>query len=104
MFCCGTNVILRASALKAIGGMDEGTVTEDFATSLKLHSHGFSSLYYNHTCVFGMGPEDLIGYFTQQFRWTAGTLQVFKKLVAQFFTKPFSLSMGQWFQYFLSGT
>ena len=61
MFCCGTNVILRASALKAIGGMDERTVTEDFATSLKLHTHGFSSLYYNHVCVFGMGPEDLIG-------------------------------------------
>ena len=104
MFCCGTNVILRASALKAIGGMDERTVTEDFATSLKLHSHGFSSLYYNHVCVFGMGPEDLVGYFTQQFRWTAGTLQVFKSLVAQLFTKPFSLSLGQWFQYFLSGT
>jgi len=104
MFCCGTNVILRASALKAIGGMDERTVTEDFATSLKLHTHGFSSLYYNHVCVFGMGPEDLIGYFTQQFRWTAGTLQVFKSLIAQFFTKPFSLSLGQWFQYFLSGT
>jgi cellulose synthase (UDP-forming) len=104
MFCCGTNVILRASALRVIGGMDERTVTEDFATSLKFHSHGFSSLYYNHVCVFGMGPEDLIGYFTQQFRWTAGTLQVFKSLVAQFFTKPFSLKPGQWFQYFLSGT
>jgi cellulose synthase (UDP-forming) len=104
MFCCGTNVILRVSALRAIGGMDERTVTEDFATSLRLHTHGFSSLYYNHVCVFGMGPEDLIGYFTQQFRWAAGTIQVFKSLMVQFFTKPFSMKPGQWFQYFLSGT
>ncbi len=104
MFCCGTNVILRVSALRTIGGMDERTVTEDFATSLRLHTHGFSSLYYNHVCVFGMGPEDLIGFFTQQFRWAAGTIQVFKSLVARFFTKPFSMKPGQWFQYFLSGT
>ena len=104
MFCCGTNVILRTSALKAIGGMDEKTVTEDFATSLKLHTHGFSSLYYNHVGVFGMGPEDLIGYYTQQFRWAAGTIQVFKSFLAWFFTRPFSMRPGQWFQYFLSAT
>jgi len=104
MFCCGTNVILRRSALQAVGGMDERTVTEDFATSLKFHTHGFSSLYYNHVCVFGMGPEDLIGYFTQQFRWAAGTIQVFKALMANFFTRPFCMKPGQWFQYFLSGT
>ncbi len=103
-FCCGTNVILRVSALRAIGGMDETTVTEDFATSFSLHTHGFSSLYYNHVCAFGMGPEDLIGYFTQQFRWAAGTSHVFKKLAVQFFTKPFSLRPGQWFQYLLSST
>lgn len=104
MFCCGTNVILRVSALKTIGGMDERTVTEDFATSLVLHTHGFSSLYYNHVSVFGMGPGDLIGYFTQQFRWAAGTLQVLKDLLFRFFTKPFSMRPGQWFQYFLSST
>lgn len=104
MFCCGTNVILRASALKEAGGMDETTVTEDFATSINLHALGFSSLYYNHVGVFGMGPEDLISYFTQQFRWAAGTINVFKKLLVRLFTKPFSLKLWQWFQYFLSGT
>jgi cellulose synthase (UDP-forming) len=104
MFCCGTNVLLRVSALRAIGGMDEATVTEDFATSFVLHTHGFSSIYYSHVCAFGMGPEDLIGYFTQQFRWAAGTLHVFKKMIVQFFTKPFSLKPGQWFQYLLSST
>lgn len=104
MFCCGTNVILRTGALKAVGGMDETTVTEDFATSLKLHAHGFSSLFYDHVCAFSMGPEDLIGYFTQQFRWAAGTIQVFKKFLVQFITRPFSMKSWQWFQYLLSST
>jgi len=104
MFCCGTNVIFRTSSLRDVGGMDESTVTEDFATSLKFHSKGYRSLYYSHVCAFGMGPEDLTGYFKQQFRWAAGTINVFKKLLRQLFRNPFSLSPGQWFEYFLSST
>jgi cellulose synthase (UDP-forming) len=104
MFCCGTNVIFRARALKDVGGMDESTVTEDFATSLRLHSKGYRSLYYSHVCAFGMGPEDLTGYFKQQFRWAAGTLGVFKKVLSQFLRRPFSLKPVQWAEYFLSST
>ncbi|MFH0986335.1 MAG: glycosyltransferase [Candidatus Omnitrophota bacterium] len=104
MFCCGTNVILRVSALKAVGGMDERTLTEDFSTSLRLHAHGFSSLYYNHVGAFSMGPEDLNSYFTQQFRWASGTLQVLRDLFWLLLTRPFSLKPWQWFQYFLSST
>ncbi|MBU9889949.1 MAG: glycosyltransferase, partial [Candidatus Omnitrophica bacterium] len=104
MFCCGTNVIFRVAALKEVGGMDETTVTEDFATSLKLHVKGYRSLYYHHVYAFGMGPEDLTGYFKQQFRWAAGTVRVFREVVQQFLRRPFSLSLGQWFEYFLSST
>lgn len=104
MFCCGTNVIFRASALKDVGGMDESTVTEDFATSLKLHTRGYRSLYYSHVYAFGMGPEDLIGYFKQQFRWAAGTIGVFKKVLWKFLTRPFSLRPSQWIEYLLSST
>lgn len=104
MFCCGTNVIFRTSALKSVGGMDESTVTEDFATSLRLHMAGYRSLYYNHVYAFGMGPEDLIGYFKQQFRWAAGTIMVFKKVLKQFLLRPFSLKLNQWIEYALSST
>ncbi len=34
MFCCGTNVIFPRQALRDVGGFDESSVTEDFATSL----------------------------------------------------------------------
>ena len=104
MFCCGTNVVFRRRALLDVGGLDESTVTEDFATSVKLHSRGWKSLYYNHVCAFGMGPENLTGYFKQQFRWATGTMAIFKKLVWRFLTRPFSLKPIQWWEYFLSST
>lgn len=104
MFCCGTNIVFRRSALTDVNGLDESTVTEDFATSVKLHSKGWKSLYYSHVSVFGMGPVNLNGYFKQQFRWATGTISVFKKLIWRFFTKPFSLRPVQWWEYLLSSS
>ena len=104
MFCCGTNVVFRKKALDDVGGLDESTVTEDFATSLKLHMQGWKSLYYNHACAFGRAPENLNSYFKQQFRWANGTISVFKKVFLHFFRNPFSLSVRQWWEYFLSGS
>lgn len=104
MFCCGTNVIFRRKALAEVGGLDEATVTEDFATSIKFHVKGWESLYYNHVSAFGMGPEDLEGYFKQQFRWATGTISVLKKISWRLLTRPFSLSWLQWWEYFLSGS
>ncbi len=104
MFCCGTNVVFRREALGQVGGLDESTVTEDFATSIKLHTRGWKSLYYSHVYAFGMGPENLGAYFQQQFRWAAGTISVFKKVIRQFLLHPSSLKTRQWFEYFLSST
>ncbi|MBL7197777.1 MAG: glycosyltransferase [Candidatus Omnitrophica bacterium] len=104
MFCCGTNIVFRRDALMDVGGLDESTVTEDFATSVKLHSKGWKSLYFPHVYAFGMGPVNLNGYFKQQFRWAAGTISVFKRIIWQFFTKPLSLRPLQWWEYLLSSS
>ena len=104
MFCCGTNIIFRREALLDVGGLDESTVTEDFATSLKLHRKKWDSLYYNHVYAFGMGPENLAGYFQQQYRWANGTISVLKKVLCGLITHPFSLKLKQWWEYFLSGS
>lgn len=104
MFCCGTNIVFRREALMEVGGLDESTVTEDFATSVKMHTKGWKSFYYPHVYAFGMGPVNLSGYFKQQFRWATGTISVFKKLIWQFFTKPFSLRPIQWWEYLLSSS
>lgn len=104
MFCCGTNVVFRRQALVEVGGFDESSVTEDFATSLKFHMGGWSSAYFNRVCAFGLGPEDLGGYFKQQFRWSLGTVGLFRTILQEFFRHPFRLSPGKWWEYFLSGT
>ncbi|KKQ84978.1 MAG: Cellulose synthase (UDP-forming) [Parcubacteria group bacterium GW2011_GWF2_38_8] len=104
MFCCGTNVLFRTDALREVGGFDETSITEDFATSVKLHTKGYKSVYYNHARVFGLAPESLAAYFKQQYRWSAGTVGVFKKLIYALIKNPRSLSLGQWWEYFLSST
>jgi len=104
MFCCGTNVIFRREALEDVGGFDDTSVTEDFATSLKFHMRGWHSAYLNKVCAFGMGPEDLLGFFKQQFRWALGTVGLFRIILIEFMKNPRRLPLGKWWEYFLSGT
>lgn len=104
MFSCGSNIVYRTEALRNVGGFDEKSVTEDFATALRLHLKGWKSLYYDYVSVYGLGPESLPGYFTQQMRWALGTLGVFKSMIVQFFRKPMSLRPGQWWEYFVSSS
>lgn len=105
IFCCGTNVLLRREALNSVGGFDDASVTEDIATSFRLHMDGWKSLYYNKVSAFGLGPEDLGGYFKQQFRWALGTLTLsrtfFPKLIKYYSRSP---SNYFWWEYFLSYT
>ena len=104
MFCCGTNVVIRRTALDDVGGFEEDTVTEDFATSLKMHRKHWKSIYYNKAYTFGMAPEDLGSYFKQQSRWAMGSFQLLRKLVVLFVTNIKALRPIQWFEYALSSS
>ncbi len=103
-FCCGTNVVFRRAALEDVGGFNERSVTEDFATSFDMHAKGWDSLYLNRVFVYLLAPENLAAYFTQQSRWSFGTLGTARHMLVQFFKHPRSLRLGQWWEYFLSGT
>lgn len=104
MFCCGSNVMINRKALEAVGGFDESSVTEDFATSIKMHILGWKTLYYNKICAFGMGPEDLGAFFKQQFRWSLGTMEVFRQLPGLILKNYKKCSFTCWWSYFLSST
>ncbi|MBU1053546.1 MAG: glycosyltransferase [Proteobacteria bacterium] len=104
MFCCGTNVIFRREALTDVGGFDESSVTEDFATSLKFHLNGWRSAYLNEVMAFGMGPEDLGGYFKQQFRWALGTVGLLSQVIKLFVRNPKKMTTVKWWEYLLSST
>lgn len=103
-FCCGTNVIFSLKALNEVGGFDETSVTEDFATSFTLHTRGWDSLYFNRVYVYSLAPENLAAYFTQQSRWSFGTLSTARKFFKEFVRNPRALRWGQWWEYFLSAT
>jgi cellulose synthase (UDP-forming) len=104
MICCGTNVVIRKEALLDVGGFDETTVTEDFATSFFMHMKGWETLYYNRVNTFGLGPTDLSSYFQQQSRWATGNIAVFRKVLYAFFKKTKELKLIQWFDYFVTGS
>jgi cellulose synthase (UDP-forming) len=99
-FCCGTNFIARREALLDVGGLDDNTVTEDFATSINLHAKKWDSAYYNQVYAYGLGPETLSAYFTQQQRWAFGTVKTGWQLLKNLGR----LRLGQAWEYFLSTT
>lgn len=52
------------------------SVTEDMATSMRLHGMGWRSAYHHETLADGLAPEDLGTMMKQRLRWAQGTVQV----------------------------
>lgn len=78
-FMCGTNMVVRRSALLDAGGMCEFNIAEDFLTSLFMHERGWKSVYVPKVLAQGLAPADFLNYYKQQFRWTRGSLEVIFK-------------------------
>jgi cellulose synthase (UDP-forming) len=104
MFACGTNMVINVRALKDIGGFDESSVTEDFATSFKFHCKKYRSYFYPRVMVEGEGPESIPAYYSQQMRWSYGTIYLVKQFIKELISNPRSLSPVQWWEYLIAGT
>ncbi len=52
------------------------SVTEDMATSMRLHGMGWKSVYHHEVLAIGLAPEDLSSMLKQRLRWAQGTMQV----------------------------
>jgi cellulose synthase (UDP-forming) len=74
MFCCGTNVLFRRTALESVGGFPTDSITEDFVLSVKMHERGWETRYLPEVLAVGLGPEDMAAYVGQQRRWARGCL------------------------------
>jgi cellulose synthase (UDP-forming) len=98
MFCCGTNVLFRRSALEVVGGFPSGSLTEDFAISLELHERGWRSVYIPDVLASGLGPEDLASYVSQQHRWARGCIGMIPRVLAA------DLGLRHKIQYLLSAS
>ncbi|MEJ7648528.1 MAG: glycosyltransferase [Nakamurella sp.] len=97
MFCCGTNVVFRRSALQDVGGFPENSVTEDFELSVILQERGWRTAYVPEVLVQGLGPEDMASYVSQQMRWASGCLSGMSRSMRS------ELPIGLKVQYLLSG-
>jgi cellulose synthase/poly-beta-1,6-N-acetylglucosamine synthase-like glycosyltransferase len=74
-FICGTNFLMRAAAIDSIGGIPTGSITEDFAASIRMAAN-WRSVYFTGILAVGLGPLDLASFFKQQDRWARGTLNI----------------------------
>jgi cellulose synthase (UDP-forming) len=79
--CYGTNFVMRRSALESVGGWDESNVTEDLATSYKVHGRGWKSIYMREVYAKGLAPVDLSSYWRQQVRWATGNSALFRAVL-----------------------
>ena len=87
----------RGDEAQAIMPMATISVTEDMATSMRLHGLGWRSVYHGEILASGLAPEDLETMLGQRLRWAQGTMQVF------FRENPllqWRLSLGQRLMYF----
>ena len=52
------------------------SVTEDFATNMRLNAAGWRSVFHHKVLASGLAPEDLGSAIGQRLRWAQGTVQV----------------------------
>lgn len=70
----GPMSIYRKSALKKIGGYDEGNITEDMEIALNLKKHGYKIECCTNTKVVTGVPKDWKTYIRQRLRWYRGAI------------------------------
>lgn len=100
----GTNYAVRMPVLDQIGGF-QPCITEDMATGLAIHTrrnpttgNRWKSVYTPDVLAVGEGPDMWGSYFTQQWRWAAGTFDTWRRVVWRVF---FRLSPRVMLHYFL---
>jgi cellulose synthase (UDP-forming) len=77
-FWCGTNAVLRVSALRSVGGVATETLTEDFHTSMRLHRAGWRTAYHNEVLASGLAVGTPAAFYAQRMRWGRGAMQVLR--------------------------
>ena len=98
-FFCGSAAVIRRNCLLEVGGIATETVTEDCHTSLRLHSLGYETLYYDKIMVAGLAPEMFSAYVGQQVRWARGMAQILR-LENPLFNPKLKLTLSQRICYF----
>jgi len=77
-FWCGTGAVVRTAALRDVGGVATDSITEDIQTTIRLHRHGWRTVYHNEVLALGLAAADAETYQAQRLRWGTGAMQVLR--------------------------
>jgi cellulose synthase (UDP-forming) len=91
VFWCGSPSIVRRKALLEVGGVATDTITEDIHTSVRLHSHGWSSFFLDEVLAYGIAPQTIKSFLVQRLRWAQGTMQLYRSSESPIWTKGLTI-------------
>lgn len=74
----GTMTLIRAQALRAVGGWETSCVCEDTELGLRLLRSGWRKVYVDEVMGTGLVPHDFAAYQRQRERWARGGMQILK--------------------------
>jgi cellulose synthase (UDP-forming) len=86
--CVGSCAVYRRAALDAMGGSTLIEHSEDVHTGFDMRRRGWRLRYVPVPLAVGLCPSDLKSFFTQQYRWCAGSMSLLSS------TKFWNLRMG----------
>jgi cellulose synthase (UDP-forming) len=74
--CVGTCAVYRRAALDSNGGTTLIEHSEDVHTGFDLRRHGWRLRYVPVNLAAGLCPDDISGFFRQQYRWCMGSMSL----------------------------
>lgn len=87
---CGSNTVISRKALEEVGYIATGSITEDFATGMRIQAKGYQSIAVDKELVHGWAPSDFNSLKKQRQRWGRGCVQTMMK--REFLFGPLPLS------------
>ncbi|GAA4403957.1 hypothetical protein GCM10023187_20520 [Nibrella viscosa] len=82
----GANCTFRRAALDSIGGHAPG-LTEDMHTAMRLHAHGWKSVYVPEVLSHGLVPATMAAYYKQQVKWARGAFDLLFYVYPRLFSR-----------------
>lgn len=76
----GSNTVISREALEDVGGFFTRSITEDFATGIKIQKKGYICYAINKVLASGLSPADLKGLINQRIRWGRGCIQTGRRI------------------------
>jgi exo-beta-1,3-glucanase (GH17 family)/cellulose synthase/poly-beta-1,6-N-acetylglucosamine synthase-like glycosyltransferase len=90
----GTMTLIRATALREVGGWDGACICEDTELGLRLLQRGLRAVYVDRVLGAGLVPADFGAYRSQRRRWAQGAMQIMRRHAGALFG-PSPLRLGQ---------